>query len=175
MSSRAGKLLDVTKGFILSLDEARDLDALGKAVLDFTSQFGAEYLLAGTIPTRGTPPLIQKQNILMNMWPTEWANRYFRRNYMFSDPIISKLFDATQPFYWDEVNNCSAKSEKSLLVMNEAAEFGLKRGITIPLFTIEDNLIGFSLAGSEPGKTRRGSARHYHYSELRGRARHRAA
>jgi LuxR family quorum sensing-dependent transcriptional regulator len=32
--------------------------------------------------------------------------------------------------------------------MNEAREFGLKRGVTVPLFTIENNLVGFSLAGT---------------------------
>jgi LuxR family quorum sensing-dependent transcriptional regulator len=149
MSAPGRKLLERTKGFVLSLDDARDCQALSRSILEFTREFGAEHVLAGVIPTPGAPPLAQKQNILLKSWPEEWSARYFRRNYLFNDPTIRSIRDASRPFYWDEIDHLTRDDWKSALVMNEAREFGLSRGITVPLFTIEGDLVGFSLAGAE--------------------------
>jgi LuxR family quorum sensing-dependent transcriptional regulator len=141
------KLLEKTTAFILSLDDARDTQALSDSILEFTKQFGAEYVLAGGIPSPGTPSLKQKDSVLLKAWPSEWEKRYLRRNYFFNDPTIKNLFLSQRPFFWSELDHLIRDDGKASLVMNEARDFGFKAGISVPLFTLENEMLGFALAG----------------------------
>lgn len=138
--------LDQTIEFVKTLDLANDQEQICKALLSLTKCLGVEYVLAGTIPQPGDLSKSQKANILLDSWPKEWAARYFTRNYIFSDPAIRKLPEG-RSFRWSELEFLTKHNPKARLVMNEATEFGLRNGITIPLFPIENEIIGFSLAG----------------------------
>jgi LuxR family quorum sensing-dependent transcriptional regulator len=138
--------LDQTIEFVKSLDAARTQEEICARVLAVTRDFGVEHILAGTIPQRGALSQTQKSNILLDRWPRDWAIRYFSRNYIFSDPAIRKLPDG-RAFRWSELDAMTRDNPRARLVMNEATEFGLRSGITIPLLPIENEVIGFSLAG----------------------------
>lgn len=138
--------LDQTIEFVRALDAARDQEEICKKLLALTKGFGVEHILAGTIPQPGDLSKSQKANILLDSWPSEWATRYFTRNYIFNDPAIRKLPEG-KAFRWSELDALTRHNPKAQLVMNEATEFGLRSGITIPLLPIENEVIGFSLAG----------------------------
>lgn len=138
--------LDQTIEFVKGLDAARTQQEICRKLLVLTRGFGVEHVLAGTIPHPGDLSRSQKANILLDSWPSEWATRYFTRNYIFSDPAIRKLSEG-KAFRWSELEALTRDNPKARLVMNEATEFGLCSGITIPLLPIENEVIGFSLAG----------------------------
>ncbi len=138
--------LDQTIEFVKALDAARNQEEICQKLLALTRGFGVEHVLAGTIPQPGDLSKSQKANILLDSWPKEWATRYFTKNYIFSDPAIRKLPEG-RAFRWSELENLTRDNPKARLVMNEATEFGLRCGITIPLLPIENEVIGFSLAG----------------------------
>ena len=138
--------LDRTLDFIRSLDAADSQDDICRKVLELAGAYGAEHVLAGVVPMPGALPKTQRSNVLLDAWPEEWALRYFSRGYLFSDPAIALLPEG-KPFQWSEIGGLLRLEAKGRLIMNEAADFGLKNGFTIPLFPIENEIIGFSVAG----------------------------
>ena len=141
-----GPSLDQTIDFIRSLDEARTQGEICKRIIGLTRGFGVEHILAGTIPKPGSLSNAQKSNIILDYWPKDWIALYFKKNYLFSDPAIRKLADV-KPFRWSELDPLTLRSPKAKRVMDEAGDFGLRAGITIPLLPIEHEMIGFSFAG----------------------------
>lgn len=138
--------LDKTLEFVRSLDRATSQAEICAQILEKTRSFGVEHVLAGTIPLPGEMSRSQRSNVLLDSWPTEWAVRYFSRNYIFSDPAI-RLLPEGHAFVWSEIEHLTKIGNKGQRVMEEAADFGLRNGITIPLLPLENEVIGFSLAG----------------------------
>ncbi len=141
------KSFDLTLHMISGLDRARSVKDICDLLLNCTAKFGVTHILAGTIPTLGSPAKKQRDNILLHHWPQEWANRYFNKNYIFQDPTIKHISDVTKPFLWSELNDKQFNEPKSTLIMNEAKDFNLHEGFTVPLVTLEQEVVGFSFAG----------------------------
>jgi LuxR family quorum sensing-dependent transcriptional regulator len=93
--------------------------------------FGFENFAISGIPMRGETI---DPYILLRGWPEEWTRRYVGGNYVHDDPIIEKTKRSTMPFCWNEVPS-GAMTERNALVMNEAREFGLTEGFSIPIYT----------------------------------------
>lgn len=79
----------------------------------------------------GKQSIIESFN-LHSTYPREWIHRYQDKHYHLYDPVFSTLQKIAAPFEW------STYSFKNLLpiqqiLMNEANDFGVKFGETIPL------------------------------------------
>jgi LuxR family quorum sensing-dependent transcriptional regulator len=141
------KSLDQTLEFIRTVDRARSpADVCGR-VLRVARRFGAEHVLAGTIPLPGESQRQQRGHILLQHWPTGWAQRYFSRGYLYRDPAIRRVSTNTAPFLWSELDPLCRDNPAARRVMDEAGDFHLKDGFTVPLVTLDGETAGFSLAG----------------------------
>jgi LuxR family transcriptional regulator, quorum-sensing system regulator BjaR1 len=150
MSSRTYRQsLGHTLDFIRDLDRARNLDDVSAQVLRYVAPFGAEHVLASTFPQMGSNSRQQLGNVLLNRWPAEWLQRYASQGYVFSDPAVTRAQSAVTPFYWSELDPFIGSDPVKRRVMNEAAEFNLKKGFTAALMTLDGQTVGFSLAGRE--------------------------
>lgn len=71
----------------------------------------------------------------MVMWnyPAEWQERYSRMGYAKIDPLIKKGRKEAGPFRWSEVYTDESITEDGRRVLDEAATFGLRSGVTVPL------------------------------------------
>jgi LuxR family quorum sensing-dependent transcriptional regulator len=143
----ARRSLDQTLELMRTLDRAHGEADVCKAVLNTARRFGAEYVLAGTIPIPGAQPREQRSHVVLEHWPAGWSQRYFSRGYLFRDPAIRRIATDTRPFLWDELEPLCADNPNGQVIMDEAGEFGLKQGLTIPLLTLEGETAGFSLGG----------------------------
>lgn len=143
------KAFEQTIHFIQSLDRARSPAEVCGMLLSAVRQFGAEYILAGTIPALGTSRQEQLSNVVLDYWPAEWTKRYFAHGYIFQDPAISGVRTCTAPFFWTDLEPVYRDSPAARRVMEEAGDFKLKQGFTIPLTTLEGDVAGFSLAGEK--------------------------
>jgi LuxR family transcriptional regulator, quorum-sensing system regulator BjaR1 len=141
------KAFDQTIGFIRGLDRARTPADVCALLLEITGRFGAEYLLAGTIPVVGSSRQQQISNVLLDHWPRDWTRRYFAHGYIFQDPTIRGVTTSPAPFLWSELEPTYRDKPTSRRVMDEAGDFKLKTGFTVPLVTLEGDVAGFSLAG----------------------------
>jgi LuxR family transcriptional regulator, quorum-sensing system regulator BjaR1 len=143
----AGRALGDTIAFIRRLDQARSPAEVCAMLLDITRSFGVERVLAGLIPMPGADRTTQLSHVVMSAWPEEWARRYFSHGYLFRDPTIEQVQRAATPFLWSELEPTYRSDVTARRIMNEAGEFKLREGYTIPLVTLEGDIAGFSLAG----------------------------
>ncbi|NIX75272.1 helix-turn-helix transcriptional regulator [Microvirga terricola] len=142
-----GRELSDTIAFIRKLDRARSPDDVCAMLLEITRRFGVERVLAGLIPMPGADRRTQLSHVVMSAWPEEWSRRYFSHDYLFRDPTIEQVQKAATPFLWSELEPAYRSDFAARRIMEEASEFKLKEGYTIPLVTIEGDVAGFSLAG----------------------------
>lgn len=70
---------------------------------------------------------------LMQNYPDEWQERYFEMGYDKVDPIIKTSRKRAGAFRWSEVYNDASTTDDERRVFDEAATFGLRSGISVPL------------------------------------------
>ncbi|MDF2812795.1 MAG: autoinducer-binding protein [Microvirga sp.] len=141
------KTFDQTIEFIRGLDRARTPAEICALLLKATSRFGAEFVLAGTIPLPGSSRQQQISNLILTHWPSDWTHRYFAHDYISRDPTIRSLTTSATSFLWSELEPTYRECPASRLIMEEASDFKLKSGFTVPFVTLEGDAAGFSLAG----------------------------
>jgi LuxR family quorum sensing-dependent transcriptional regulator len=143
------KTFDQTLEFIRDLDRARSAAEVSATLLRTAGRFGFEYVLAGTIPMPNLSRRQQKAHIVLDHWPSAWTERYFAHGYLFRDPAIKQVLSSAAPFAWSELESLCRDDPAAKRVMNEAGDFRLKTGFTVPLMTLEGETAGFSLAGEK--------------------------
>lgn len=136
-----------TLDFIRDLDRARNLEDVSGQVLRHVAPFGAEYVLAGTMPEAGTSGRRQLGHVLLARWPAEWVSRYFSHGYLFQDPTIRRVKSGSPPFLWSELEVSLRDDPAARRVMDEATEFHLVDGFTASLVTLDGQSVGFSVSG----------------------------
>jgi LuxR family quorum sensing-dependent transcriptional regulator len=141
--------LDTTLAFVDAIDRAGSIEAVSETLLDIVKPYGFSAVLAGIIPTPGMSVRQQLSNVVLHRWPHEWSRRYFAQGYLYSDPTIDRLTSRTDPFLWSEIEPAYRDSAAARRVMNEAGQFGLSVGFTVPMLTLEGQSAGLSIAGTQ--------------------------
>jgi LuxR family quorum sensing-dependent transcriptional regulator len=72
---------------------------------------------------------------LLNAWPTEWFERYVEENYVHVDPVIYRTKMQDDAFVWSEALKGQKLNRNARRVMNEATEFRMFDGYSVPLHT----------------------------------------
>ncbi len=143
----SSKVFERTIEAIRRLDHARAPSEVCGMLLETARQYGAEYILAGVIPLPGASRQHQISSIILDHWPEEWSRRYFSHGYIFQDPAIRTVRRSSAPFLWSELKPLYREDLAGRRVMEEARDFRLRQGFTIPLTTLEGEVTGLSIAG----------------------------
>lgn len=75
----------------------------------------------------------------------EWGSRYERMGYWAIDPRLRSCQHRATPFFWDSTWHCSRDVEDFL---SEAARFGLRSGIALPMWTAFGDNAMLAVSGS---------------------------
>jgi len=70
--------------------------------------------------------------ILCDGWPHEWFVRYQSESHFLHDPCAARSRVAAEPFLWHQLP-ADGLTARGRLVMDEAAEFGMKDGLCVPI------------------------------------------
>lgn len=70
--------------------------------------------------------------ILHDGWASEWFTRYESEGHFLYDPCAARSRLAAKPFLWHELR-AGRLTTRASLVMDEAAEFGMKDGFCVPI------------------------------------------
>jgi len=70
--------------------------------------------------------------ILHDGWPREWFTRYESEGHFPHDPCAARSRLSAEPFLWHQLPS-GGLTPRARLVMDEAAEFGMKDGICVPI------------------------------------------
>lgn len=133
--------------FIFASNKIGNSRELQSSLLNFLGEFGVSSFTMAEISTLSTSDKEKKFGLLVN-YPEEWLTRYFDRHYADLDPVYMKAYTANKAFTWEEARRECA-SKKSLEVMEEAADFGLRFGVSFIIRQPRGEKIGFSFASSE--------------------------
>lgn len=136
-------LLPETYDMMCRIDACATPGELERVVRELAGHRGVTGHLAGIIPSGSVRPRDQPDHVIMGQWPAEWAERYFRRQYVQSDPTIAHARVGTDPLDWRDI----VVEGKGRRIMDEAKEFGLREGLTIPQYTLDGLKIGISFSG----------------------------
>jgi LuxR family quorum sensing-dependent transcriptional regulator len=139
--------LNHTLDLIRDLDRARNLPDVAAQVLRHVAPFGAEHIIATSIPRVGATRRQQLGSVLFHNIPPEWVERYSSRGYAFKDPAIRRMAAGAAPFYWNELGEDVRDDPVGRAVLDEAKEFHLGQGFSTSLLTLDGQGVGFSLSG----------------------------
>jgi len=110
--------------------------------------FGVRGCFVANVPPPGANI---EPHILLRGWNLEWIDRYARRNYVHVDPIARRLTTQVAPFTWASACRRRLAPEEAL-VMDEAREFGLAAGFTVPIYGVlgQQSCVSFAIEEDEP-------------------------
>lgn len=122
-----GRFLDQTEGVAQS-------ERLFGLLSAFALNFDCRWVAYGSISSnqKGLESVRRDPAVLLN-FPEEWQERYFEMGYDRIDPIIKTCRTRAGAFRWSEVYNDVSTTEDERRVFDEAATFGLRSGISVPL------------------------------------------
>lgn len=84
------------------------------------------------------------KTIEIAMLPQEWVDRYLRKEYHKSDAIVENMFTNLTPVKWSSIQSVT---KKQFQILNEAADFGLVNGMSMPIFVPGISPTSFSISG----------------------------
>ncbi|PIO97609.1 autoinducer-binding protein [Pleomorphomonas carboxyditropha] len=102
-------------------------ETLRKAVADLVQDLGfGGFAFLHVEPAR---------TIAVSNYPEEWQERYLDGNYPAIDPIVKIARSRMRPFNWVTGNPRSAENQEIRNFYEEANDFGIRSGISIPVRT----------------------------------------
>lgn len=88
--------------------------------------------------------------VAVSNYPDEWQRRYLEKNYPSIDPIVKSARARLRPFTWGTGNLRSAETRKIRRFYEEANDFGIRSGISIPVRTAFQHISMLTLASDRP-------------------------
>lgn len=144
----ASNYFNLVQGFIESSNQILNLNELAK-LFDLTiKRLGCTHFIClSHVDVFNLPD----DAVLLSNYPIEWGMYHNERHYHKIDPIMDTCKERITPFTWSNSNWRALLSIDKLNILNEAAEFDLGEGHTIPIHTGE----GYSASCSvvfQPGE-----------------------
>lgn len=139
--------MDVIQEFI---ERSNRCDAIPELVALFEAairnlgldSFAYGQVHAGSKPQPTPPPF------LASCYPKDWLKHYAARGYGADDPTYRSVAARRGPVAWNEFDKALPISRRERTVMDEAAEAGLRTGVSIPLHGPNGEVFGISVTGS---------------------------
>lgn len=131
----AGEVFAVEFGRFL--DQTYDV-AQSKQLFDLLSAFVLNFdclwiAYSSLTPDQKSLNRFRREPAIMLNYPDNWQKRYFEMGYHSIDPIIKTGRKRAGAFRWNEVYSDASTTEDERRVLDEAATFGLRSGISVPL------------------------------------------
>jgi LuxR family quorum sensing-dependent transcriptional regulator len=128
--------------FVETCETLSDVEVAMKAISSIVAELGFSSFIVTGLPLLNRPlePLV-----LLDSWPDGWFERYCLQNYFEVDPVGQNVLATSSPFLWGDAPN---RKDKTLTkqMMGEAAEFGLKDGFCVPIYSATGWRSAFSFA-----------------------------
>lgn len=117
-------------------------ETLRKAVADLVQDLGfGGFAFLHVEPARTTA---------VSNYPDEWQRRYLESDYPSIDPIVRTARSRMQPFTWGTGNPRAAETREVRRFYEEANDFGIRSGISIPVRTAFQYVSMLTLASDKP-------------------------
>lgn len=120
--------------FLEQTDGIAQSEKLFELLSAFALNFDCPWIAYGPLtPDLKISKRVRQDSPIMLNYPDEWQERYFKMGYDRIDPITKKSRTGADAFRWSEVYKDASTTESERRVLDEAAMFGLRSGVTVPL------------------------------------------
>ncbi|MER9237304.1 LuxR family transcriptional regulator [Mesorhizobium sp. M0622] len=120
--------------FVNKADDLVDSERLFYLLADFASSFGCRWIAYSCLtPDRESLSAVSRDPAAFLHFPQRWQERYAEMGYDRIDPVVKISRKREGAFRWSEVYNDASTSEKERKVLDEAATFGLRSAVSVPL------------------------------------------
>ncbi|WP_210363100.1 LuxR family transcriptional regulator (plasmid) [Rhizobium sp. T1470] len=136
--------------FLSQLNRAICIEQLFDRISVFARNFDCRWIAYGP-PAQLQDPHRQnggKRRVASN-YPLEWQEYCVKKGYDMIDPSVKTSRFHSAAFRWSEVYAEPSTTDSELRVFDEAAQFGLRSGVTIPLHGPWGNFSTMSFARTE--------------------------
>ncbi len=86
---------------------------------------------------------------LISTYPTKWTDHYLRNHYERVDPVIVGSLTISEPFEWGLGIGPKPLSKSQNSLLDEAAEFGIRCGFTVPVHDPRGPVAAITFAADE--------------------------
>lgn len=104
---------------------------------------------------------------LISTYPVKWTDHYLQQNYERLDPVIIEAFATPEPFEWGHEFSGRRLSKLQHGLLDEAAQFGIRCGFTVPIHDPRGPIAAVTFAADERRATfQRCIEQHRHVLQL---------
>jgi DNA-binding CsgD family transcriptional regulator len=138
--------MEAFQEFVDRLEHADDADALQRItsrVLENLHLPTFAYVGHPSTPALAAP-------LIVATYPGGWATRYYEQNYLRDDAVLETAHAALLPFDWGSEEYLARLATRPRQIFNEAGEFGIKRGFTVPIHDGRGKVATLNVATDEP-------------------------
>jgi DNA-binding CsgD family transcriptional regulator len=86
---------------------------------------------------------------LISTYPVEWTDHYLRQRYERFDPVVVDALARPEPFEWGLDLGRKALSKPEGCLLEEAAQFGIRYGFTVPIHDSRGPIAAVTFATDE--------------------------
>lgn len=132
---------------VFQFAQANTTDDITRLCANHCSKMGFDnFIYALRLPTS----FAEARIITIKGYPDAWLSHYFENAYYLNDPVILHCKKHLTPIQWQDLGAVS--NHMSERIMNEATEFGLKGGISMPVHGPSGEFGIFSMTLNEQKK-----------------------
>lgn len=134
-------ILDITTDISNSLSD----NALMSTIKKHSTRYGAENFLFGSALYHDLKPY--PDIYILTGYSNKWQKRYHDKNYFDQDLTVAHCKEKTTPIIWPTQNKEIRQIDKQ--IFSEAADFGLRSGISFPFHTTTGEYGALAVSSSE--------------------------
>lgn len=136
-----------TLDFVERLQSLRAYDDICREITKELEWYGFSCVTDLTIPG---PADSLVDGITLNTRPTEYVERYVEQNYVVRDPVVTELRETVDRYSWSDVRERRDLSCADARIIDEASEFDVREGFTVPIVTLSGSVSIFCPCGRDP-------------------------
>jgi LuxR family transcriptional activator of conjugal transfer of Ti plasmids len=155
-------LHQVFRAFIDGLAASGDAESLRTVLAEAGAALDLSCFAYLSLPSRrsDTPELI-------STYPIKWTDGYLRQRYERIDPVIVEALATPEPFEWGHEFPSKHLSKPQCALLDEAAQFGIRCGFTVPIHDPRGPIAAVTFAADERRATfQRCIEQHRHVLQL---------
>ncbi|WP_234843565.1 autoinducer-binding transcriptional regulator TraR [Sinorhizobium meliloti] len=121
---------------------ARTREMFNEALTELARELGFEYYAYLNLQPVGT--------FAVSNYSPEWQDRYFSKSFSEIDPVVLIAKSTMRAFTWSSENTRKVRSRQVRQFYLDAAGFGIRSGITIPVATAFRRMAMLTIASHKP-------------------------
>lgn len=134
----------VFQSFIDGLTASGDAESLRTVLTAAGAAFDLGCFAYLSLPSRRS-----ESPQLISTYPQKWTGYYLQQHYERLDPVINEALATPQPFEWGHEFSPRPLSKSQQELLEEAAQFGIRCGFTVPIHDPRGPIAAVTFAADE--------------------------